>query len=107
MDGKIFVIGGKDDRNQELSSIEVFTAATKEWSFLPYMGTKYSGCAAVGMEGELFVIGGEDKMEEVLSSVCFPPPCKQRKFKVPVYFLALISCLGIPPSKSIILDSLM
>eukprot|EP00957_Ditylum_brightwellii_P094676 7210224-Ditylum_brightwellii.AAC.1 len=71
MGGNIYVIGGENnEKNNKLSSVEMFNTTTRQWTFLPSMGTERFGCAAVSLGGNIYVVGGENnEKNNKLSSV--------------------------------------
>eukprot|EP00957_Ditylum_brightwellii_P078621 5977460-Ditylum_brightwellii.AAC.1 len=82
MGGNLYVIGGIDESNSALSSIEVFNTSTREWTFLPPMSIGRFGCAAVGMGGNLYAVGGSDGSNDAYSSVevlCLQPDAPESK----------------------------
>ena len=76
--GNIFVVGGFDDRNQNLSSVESFDPATGIWTAVPPMSTARWGHGVVSAQGKLFAVGGsrpnDQEGDDRLKSVeCFDP----------------------------------
>jgi hypothetical protein len=62
-DGRIYVIGGRDNSGS-LKSVEAYDVATNKWSSVAPMSTPRDGLAAViGADGQLYAIGGENGAE--------------------------------------------
>jgi N-acetylneuraminic acid mutarotase len=78
VDGKLYVVGGVDDTNTTLSSVECFDLSTGVWSGVAPISTEryYHGVAVV--DGKLYAMGGGDNTTTILSSVeCFDPSTGQ------------------------------
>eukprot|EP00957_Ditylum_brightwellii_P040391 3056742-Ditylum_brightwellii.AAC.1 len=74
MGDQIYKIGGHD-KSDSLSSVEVFSPASKQWTSLPPMKTKHFGAAAVLIGKQIYAVGGVDG-SNYLSSVevlCMQP----------------------------------
>eukprot|EP00957_Ditylum_brightwellii_P203804 15336266-Ditylum_brightwellii.AAC.1 len=71
MKGNLYVVGGRDESNNTLSSIEVFNTVARKWTFVPPMPPKRFCCAAVGMGGNIYVIGGSNALNNCVSSIAF------------------------------------
>eukprot|EP00957_Ditylum_brightwellii_P066625 5056548-Ditylum_brightwellii.AAC.1 len=56
MGGQIYVMGGYDASNF-LSSVEVYSLTSGQWTSLPPMHNEHYGCAAVSMGGYIYVMG--------------------------------------------------
>ena len=58
VDGKIYVVGGRDAQRQDLSSVEVYEPSSDTWTLVAPMGTarKQHGVAVLG--GKLYAVGG-------------------------------------------------
>jgi hypothetical protein len=75
---KIFAVGGKDDTNTKLSSVECFDPSTGQWNAVAAMSTvRYEHGVAV-VDDKLYAMGGKDATGTKLSSVeCFDPSTGQ------------------------------
>ena len=72
------MVGGFDERFQDLSSVESFDPATGIWTAVAPMNTPRSGHGVVSAQGKLFAVGGyglnDQGQNEYLKSVeCFDP----------------------------------
>ena len=67
-DLRIFVIGGENEKNQALSSVEVYDINTGEWSYGPPMKHSRRYHAAVEYQGNIYVMGGKTENDERTSS---------------------------------------
>jgi kelch-like protein 17 (actinfilin)/kelch-like protein 20 len=74
VDGKIYAVGGYDDTETTVSSVECLDPSTEQWSPMAPMGTaRYNHGVAV-VDGKLYAVGGYDDTGTTLSSVeCFDP----------------------------------
>ena len=59
VDGKLYVMGGHDGRNQ-LSSVERYDPAKNAWEAVAPMSTARFALAAAVFDGKLYVMGGYD-----------------------------------------------
>eukprot|EP00957_Ditylum_brightwellii_P039879 3019200-Ditylum_brightwellii.AAC.1 len=59
-------MGGKDGNNN-LKSVEVYSPISGQWTSLPPMQTKRSGCATVSVGGQIYVMGGHDGKNNLAS----------------------------------------
>ena len=55
---KIYVAGGFDENNNDLSSAEVYDSKSNKWSHLPDMNEKRDYCAVTSVDGKVYVVGG-------------------------------------------------
>ena len=68
-DGKLYVVGGCDEKGIPLASMEVYDPQRRQWTELPDMPTKRAG-PAVGVVGKKIVaFGGVSTSQEPLDSV--------------------------------------
>ena len=69
VDGKLYVVGGKDGTGTKLSSVECFDPSTGQWSALAAMSTAraYHGVAVV--DGKLYAVGGKGGTGNAVNSV--------------------------------------
>ncbi|HEY9760508.1 MAG TPA: kelch repeat-containing protein, partial [Oculatellaceae cyanobacterium] len=56
--GKIYVIGGVNQNNQQLNTVEEFNPTTNQWTSKMAMPTPRSGFATAVYNGQIYVIGG-------------------------------------------------
>jgi hypothetical protein len=73
---KIYLVGGTDQQNEQLSTNEVFNLDTGTWSQLPDMPTYRSHLALSSFDGKIYAIGGVNPLisEENLRTVEFYDP---------------------------------
>jgi N-acetylneuraminic acid mutarotase len=68
--GKLYVVGGWNEAEEALRSVEVYDFATQQWSLLPTeMTTARSSNGAVVCEDKLYLMGGWDAENTILDSV--------------------------------------
>ena len=58
VDGRLFVVGGCDEFEGPLSSVEEYISAERRWEYLPDMPTPIAMAVTVACEGKLLVVGG-------------------------------------------------
>lgn len=58
-DGKIYVFGGKDDSDNNLSSVEVYDPISNSWSYKSSMDTDRNSAASVTVNGRILIFGGQ------------------------------------------------
>jgi N-acetylneuraminic acid mutarotase len=68
VDGKLYMMGGKDADDESLSSVERYDPAKNAWEAVAPMSTARYGFAAAAVDGKLYVMGGRDNQNR-LSSV--------------------------------------
>jgi N-acetylneuraminic acid mutarotase len=66
IDGKIYVVGGRDRPKYDITTLEAFDTATGTWSERAPMPTGRSGGNAAVLAGKLYVFGGEGKPDNPL-----------------------------------------
>mmetsp|Transcript_20542 Transcript_20542/g.57044 ORF Transcript_20542/g.57044 Transcript_20542/m.57044 type:complete len:450 (-) Transcript_20542:64-1413(-) len=71
----VYVIGGKNDSQPALATVERFSPSTGEWRALPQMSVPRYGCAATALGGKLYVVGGHDGRNVLASAERFDPLC--------------------------------
>lgn len=67
IDGRIYVVGGRENRPQpdgtqqqvNVATLEVYDPASDSWRTLSPMPRAQGGCAAAALDGRLYVFGGE------------------------------------------------
>ena len=69
LNGKIYVMGGLDDKGNSLNSVEYYDPATKKWAAAAKMGTARYYFSAATLNGKIYVMGGNN-----LSSVEYYDP---------------------------------
>ena len=64
VDGKIYVVGGRDAQRQDLSSVEVYEPSSDTWTLVAPMSTarKQHGVAVLG--GKLYAVGGHTEVTD-------------------------------------------
>merc|ERR1719272_526635 len=67
--GKLYVVGGRDQDGARLASAECYDPDCGTWEKLAAMNIPRSGLAAVSLGGALYVMGGADNQARPLSSV--------------------------------------
>jgi len=70
--GVIYVMGGFDG-SRYLSSVEVFSPISQEWTSLSHLQNKRHACAAVSMGGQIYVMGDFDGDSYLSSMEVFSP----------------------------------
>lgn len=68
LSGRLFVIGGRDDRANCLNSVECYDPSTQEWQTVAAMRRTRANTAACAVNGSIYVFGGHDA-ESGLSSI--------------------------------------
>jgi len=64
---QLYAVGGRNDRQEPLDTVEMFDTWHGRWEECPSMSTKRSGCAAAALpDGRLMVSGGYDERGIVL-----------------------------------------
>lgn len=89
LDGRVYVIGGADSRNQALDSVEVLASPGQGWQDGPPLPSPRSDAAAAVLGGRIYVLGGRNasmtlNRVDVLNpasgtwsaGVPLPAPCK-------------------------------
>ncbi|MFQ5709401.1 MAG: kelch repeat-containing protein [bacterium] len=71
LDGKIYVMGGRDANGKVLDVVERYDPAKDKWETLPPLRQDRFNAAAVAFEGKIFVLGGRSGEGEVLKKVEF------------------------------------
>jgi influenza virus NS1A-binding protein len=71
-DSKLYVFGGYTS-NRCLSSCEILTLSTNEWSNGPTMRENRRGCGAILYENKIFIIGGSNGVTSLTSIEIFDP----------------------------------
>lgn len=64
VDGKIYVVGGRDEDEFVLDTVEVFDIASETWTDGPPLLVARSGHAAAAAAGRIYVFGGEGSSYE-------------------------------------------
>ena len=78
MDGKLYTVGGRNDVDGSLRSVECFDPSTGQWSAVTDMSTALKDHGVAVVEGKLCVVGGKDNTGTHVSSVaCFDPSTGQ------------------------------
>jgi N-acetylneuraminic acid mutarotase len=67
INGKIYLVGGRDRPKYDITALEVFDPANGTWSDMAPMPTGRSGGNAAVLNGKLYVFGGEGKASNPLS----------------------------------------
>ena len=73
VDEKIYVAGGYNERDRELSHVEVYDTISKTWETIPGMNIKREGCAAATVAGKIYIFGGNDGDSHLSSCEMFDP----------------------------------
>jgi hypothetical protein len=63
LDGKLYVLGGRNETDLTLDTFERYDPATEEWEELPPMPLAQSSAAMVAAGGKLVAFGGEDETD--------------------------------------------
>jgi N-acetylneuraminic acid mutarotase len=63
LDGKLYVVGGRDDTDLTLDTFERYDPRTDEWEELPPMPLAQSSAAVVAAGGKIVAFGGEDETD--------------------------------------------
>ena len=68
LNGKLYAVGGKDEKGSKLRSVERFDPkggpnGLGQWEHVSPMGTKRWGAGVAVLDGKLFVIGGMNGAE--------------------------------------------
>ncbi|XP_022258245.1 beta-scruin-like [Limulus polyphemus] len=58
VEGRIFIVGGKNDSGEILSSVEVYEPDFDQWTMVKPMPEPLMGCGATYLEGLVYVAGG-------------------------------------------------
>ena len=58
VDGKLYALGGSDDEDNTLDTVEVYDPATDRWDAVAPMPTARCGLAAGVVDGKLYAVGG-------------------------------------------------
>eukprot|EP00957_Ditylum_brightwellii_P192451 14651819-Ditylum_brightwellii.AAC.2 len=72
MGGHIYVLGGYDGSSY-LSSVEVYSTTSGQWTSIAPMQTNHCYRAAVSMGGQIYVMGGHDGSNHLLSVETYSP----------------------------------
>jgi len=76
--GKLYAVGGMDNTNTTLSSVECFDPSMGQWSAVAAMSTARAGHDVAVVDNKLCAVGGVDGTNTVTSSVeCFDPSTGQ------------------------------
>ncbi|KAF8791918.1 Beta-scruin like protein [Argiope bruennichi] len=104
LDGKIYVVGGKDDSDSMLDSIEVYDPESNKWQELPdSLNAPTMGLEVCAHNGQLWVIGGMvqngGKTDLVKDVRCYDPVAKAWNADVPNLpfpraFIAAVECVN-------------
>jgi N-acetylneuraminic acid mutarotase len=62
-DGKLYVAGGRGDRDRSLDVFESYDPETDEWETLPNMPLGVASPRVVSADGKIVVVGGEDQLD--------------------------------------------
>ncbi|XP_068751020.1 kelch-like protein 17 [Montipora capricornis] len=58
MEGKIYVAGGRNHKDESMSSCEVYNPSSDEWQLMPSLKVPRQDASMVCCEGRLYVVGG-------------------------------------------------
>jgi hypothetical protein len=58
--GRIYAIGGRDNNNVILNTLDVYDPSTNSWSIAAPMPTARQDLAAASLNGKIYVMGGQD-----------------------------------------------
>ena len=73
IDEKIYVAGGINEHEKELSHVEVYDTISNKWTALPGIDHKREGCAVATIAGKLYIFGGNDGKSTLSSCEMFDP----------------------------------
>lgn len=66
-DGKIYAIGGQDNKMNQLNTVEVYDINSNTWTLIEPMTTARSEASACALNGKIFVVGGHSYLFGTLS----------------------------------------
>jgi len=73
LDGKVYVMGGRDGAHF-LDTVEVYDPQADSWQRVASMPRELHWHAAAVMGGKIYVTGGENNQESTLKKVCVYDP---------------------------------
>ena len=69
----LYAVGGRDDDDTRLSSVECYDPSTNVWSVVAPMSTVRAGHGVAGLGGFLYAVGGHDGTRDLSSVERFDP----------------------------------
>jgi Kelch motif len=61
--GKLYVVGGRGEKDRSLNTFERYDPATDEWESLPKLPLGVGSPRVVAADGKIVVVGGEDQLD--------------------------------------------
>ena len=73
INGKLYVVGGRNSAGAYVSTVEVYDPATNAWSSKTSMPTPRTGLGVIAVNGLLYAVGGTNSGGAVAANQVYTP----------------------------------